>query len=143
MRLEGHVSKLISSINRRHIFNELSTSCLARTFSNGPTQSNIKDLAVVGGGITGLTTAFYAKLAFPSANITVLEAESRVGGWLQSKHVEVKNGTILFEQGPRTLRAKTLNALATISLVNILLENVHFIKTTRLRWNHFRSKIWV
>ena len=133
MRLERHVSRLISSVNRRHIFDKLATSCFARYSSNKPTHTNIKDLAIVGGGITGLTTAFYARVVLPSANITVFEANPRVGGWLQSKHVEVNDGTILFEQGPRTLRAKTLNAFATISLVNILLKNVRFVKITCLR----------
>ena len=137
------MSKLVSLANHRHIFDEVASCYSARYYTDKPNCSNVKDLAVVGGGITGLTTAFYARRLFPSANIVLYEAESRVGGWLQSKHVEVEDGTILFEQGPRTLRSKTLNALATVSLVNILLKNVHITETTRLRWNYLRSKMWV
>lgn len=119
MRLAHHVSWLVSSTIRKFTTVRLATYCSTRGYATETTSSDVKDIVVVGGGITGLTTAFYAKDAFPHANITVYEAESRVGGWLQSKHVEVKGGTILFEQGPRSLRTKTLNALATISLVNI------------------------
>ncbi|KAF2083665.1 Protoporphyrinogen oxidase [Saccharata proteae CBS 121410] len=63
-------------------------------------------LAVLGGGITGLTSAFYLAKEWPEAKITVYEAAPRVGGWMSSKHVDVAGGKVLFEQGPRSLRSK-------------------------------------
>ena len=143
MRLARHVPWLVSSVKGKSTTIRLATCCSVRGYATESRDSGVKDIAVVGGGITGLTTAFYAKAAFPHANITVYEAESRVGGWLQSKCVEVKGGTILFEQGPRSLRAKTLNALATVSLVNIVPNFVFSIRLGCLRCLCIRFKTWV
>ncbi|KAK1988737.1 protoporphyrinogen oxidase [Colletotrichum cereale] len=68
-----------------------------------------KEVAVIGGGITGLTTAHYlAKLLPETSNITVYEAANRLGGWMHTQEVEVdvngKKNTVRFERGPRTLR---------------------------------------
>ena len=124
MRLARHVPWLASSVTGKCAVARLAPYTLTRGHATVTTNSDVKNIAVVGGGITGLTAALYAKAEFADAHITVYEAESRVGGWLQSKYVEVKDGNVLFEQGPRSLRVKTLNALATISLVNILLDSV-------------------
>jgi len=57
----------------------------------------MKSVSIIGGGITGLTAAFYLKRAgFP---VTVYEAGPRVGGVIQSLR---KNG-FLAEFGPNTL----------------------------------------
>ncbi|KAK1600663.1 protoporphyrinogen oxidase [Colletotrichum navitas] len=68
-----------------------------------------KEVAVIGGGITGLTTAHYlAKLLPETSNITVYEAANRLGGWIHTQEVDVEvNGQkniVRFERGPRTLR---------------------------------------
>ncbi|KAK2045074.1 protoporphyrinogen oxidase [Colletotrichum somersetense] len=68
-----------------------------------------KEVAVIGGGITGLTTAHYlAKLLPDTSNITVYEAANRLGGWIHTQEVEVdvdgQKNTVRFERGPRTLR---------------------------------------
>lgn len=68
-----------------------------------------KDVAVIGGGITGLTTAHYlAKLLPETSNITVFEAADRLGGWIDTQEVEVdvkgQKNIVRFERGPRTLR---------------------------------------
>ncbi|KAK2030696.1 protoporphyrinogen oxidase [Colletotrichum zoysiae] len=68
-----------------------------------------KEIAVIGGGVTGLTTAHYlAKLLPDTSNITVYEAANRLGGWIHTQEVDVDvNGqkkTVRFERGPRTLR---------------------------------------
>ena len=76
-------------------------------------------IAVLGGGITGLSTAFYLSREFPNAKITLYEGSERFGGWLRSTPVEVEGGTVLFEGGPRTLRASAPSALATLEIVNI------------------------
>lgn len=73
-------------------------------------------IAVLGGGITGLASAHYLARERPDARITVYEGSSRMGGWLQSKQVEVEKGTVLFESGPRTLRCNSTAGMVTLEL---------------------------
>ena len=69
-----------------------------------------KEVAVLGGGITGLTAAFYLAQELPeTSTITVYEAASRLGGWIRTEKVPVNvagvRGEVTFERGPRTLRS--------------------------------------
>jgi oxygen-dependent protoporphyrinogen oxidase len=57
----------------------------------------MKTVAVIGAGITGLTTAFYLKRAGPA--VTVFEAGARFGGVIQS----VRRDGFLAESGPNTI----------------------------------------
>ena len=52
-------------------------------------------IAIVGGGISGLATAFYIKKGNPQAQITLFEKEERVGGKMMTKNVD----GFLFEEG--------------------------------------------
>jgi oxygen-dependent protoporphyrinogen oxidase len=70
------------------------------------------DVAVLGGGITGLAAAHYITREHPQARVTLYEASDRVGGWVSSKRVDVSDGTVLFEGGPRTLRPNSNGVLA-------------------------------
>ena len=70
------------------------------------------DIAVLGGGITGLATAYFLTQQLPRAKITIYESGYRIGGWLSSKRVDVKGGNVLFEAGPRTLRPASNGVLA-------------------------------
>ncbi|KYK56003.1 protoporphyrinogen oxidase [Drechmeria coniospora] len=72
------------------------------------TTSDGSRIAVVGGGLTGLTTAYYlAKKVPPSTSITLYEGSDRLGGWVKTDRVDVDvggtRGTVSFERGPRTL----------------------------------------
>jgi len=65
---------------------------------------------VLGGGITGLTTAYYLRQTLPAdTRITVYEASDRFGGWIQSVNVPVKDSStgqkIRFDTGPRILKS--------------------------------------
>lgn len=78
------------------------------------TQSNNGDIAVVGGGLTGLTTAYYLAKQLPStAKITLYEGNDRLGGWIRTDRVPVDvdgvQGTVSFERGPRTLSSNHLS----------------------------------
>ena len=77
------------------------------------------DIAVLGGGITGLASAHYLSRTFPDANITLFEASLRLGGWLHSNQINVGTGKVVFEQGPRNLRPTNPNGLVTLDLVGI------------------------
>ncbi|KAK2800943.1 hypothetical protein FQN50_007918 [Emmonsiellopsis sp. PD_5] len=86
-----------------------------------------RQVAVIGGGITGLTAAYrLAKQAFGSnTHVTLYEKSSRLGGWLQSERVTAPDGTeVLFEYGPRTLRAAMPGSFSLLELLMDLgLEN--------------------
>ncbi|EMC95737.1 hypothetical protein BAUCODRAFT_71155 [Baudoinia panamericana UAMH 10762] len=71
------------------------------------------NVAILGGGITGLACAYYLSKELPKASITIFEASDRIGGWLSSKRVPVKDGTVLFEAGPRTLRPSANGVLSS------------------------------
>jgi oxygen-dependent protoporphyrinogen oxidase len=60
--------------------------------------------AVIGGGITGLTSAFHLVQHPKCSGVTIYEKSPRLGGWMRSERVSVKGGDVLFEYGPRTLR---------------------------------------
>ncbi|KAH0194827.1 Protoporphyrinogen oxidase, partial [Aureobasidium melanogenum] len=77
------------------------------------------DVAVLGGGITGLATAHYLAQSNPNRKVTIYESSPRLGGWLHTEKVEIDDGHILFEKGPRTLRPAGNGAL-TARLVNQL-----------------------
>ena len=76
-----------------------------------------KNIAILGGGITGLSAAHYLTRELPTAKITIYEAQERLGGWLNSKCVNVGNGSVVFESGPRTLRPSTVAGLVTVDMV--------------------------
>ncbi|KAI9819088.1 MAG: oxygen-dependent protoporphyrinogen oxidase [Phylliscum demangeonii] len=76
-------------------------------------------VGVIGGGITGLAAAFFLALD-GKRRVTVLEGSERVGGWIQTRSVDVGTGRVLFEQGPRTLRGGGLSASATKALIALL-----------------------
>ena len=72
--------------------------------------------SVVGGGISGLTAAYYLKTLIPSLDVTIYEASSRLGGWIQTTN---QNGLIL-EHGPRTVRPVGPKGANTLELVEDL-----------------------
>ena len=78
------------------------------------------DVAVVGGGLTGLWTAYYLSQADPGLSITVLErdvvgfgASGRNGGWC-SALFSVSEGTLDKRCGPGSGRAQRLAMEATV-----------------------------
>lgn len=73
---------------------------------------------MLGGGITGLTTAYLLAEVFPNLGITLFENKSILGGWVRSKKVDVPNGEAIFEQGPRSLRPQAPNGTLALRMVN-------------------------
>ncbi|KAF8247513.1 Protoporphyrinogen oxidase [Wilcoxina mikolae CBS 423.85] len=108
-----------ASHNRRRQFS--STRSVAAT-------QNLKSVAVLGsfctlrqcGGITGLSTAWYLSKFAPTVPVTLYEESPRLGGWINSKRVEYDGGSVLFEQGPRTLRPWSIAGIATIDMIRQL-----------------------
>lgn len=75
--------------------------------------------AVLGGGISGLSAAYFlAKRHADPSKITLIEASSRLGGWMHS--IRSNDGAI-FEQGPRSLRPAGPAGWASLKLVSRLI----------------------
>ncbi|KAG9193535.1 protoporphyrinogen/coproporphyrinogen III oxidase [Alternaria panax] len=90
-------------------------------------------IAILGGGIAGLSSAYFIAREFPNSKVVVFEAGKDKGGWIKSRRVEVvdsegKKGNVLFELGPRTLR----NATVTAGLIQDLglVDDVTFTRRT-------------
>jgi oxygen-dependent protoporphyrinogen oxidase len=62
-------------------------------------------LIVIGGGIAGLSAAYYAHQKSPSAHITLLEAGERWGGKIATERVNFDDGQFIIEGGPDTFLA--------------------------------------
>ncbi|KAI8906531.1 Protoporphyrinogen oxidase [Powellomyces hirtus] len=76
-----------------------------------------KSYVVLGGGITGLSTAWHlSRLAPKASKITLVEKTSHLGGWV---HTKLQHGQI-FELGPRTLRPVGDAGRATLEMVHQL-----------------------
>ena len=80
------------------------------------------DAAVIGGGITGLTAAFRLSRSSKCSKVTLYEKSPRLGGFVQSETIPVDGGKIVFEHGPRTIRAPA--DLDTIVLFSDLVRAV-------------------
>lgn len=98
--------------------------------SSLPQCSPAERIAVIGGGISGLATAYFLSRKFPHQSIELFEASNRYGGWIEShKLCESKQENDIYEQGPQSIRVPflggkaselppyTLNGLATLKLV--------------------------
>ncbi len=106
------------AINSLEDSNGVVLAATTSTPSNSSSPSNPSDdIAILGGGITGLASAFFLSKELPKAKITLYESSDRLGGWLHSKSIDVGTGNVLFEQGPRTIRPNTPAALVTLEMV--------------------------
>lgn len=82
--------------------------------ANSDGQTNV---AVVGGGITGLTAA-YKISRDPNARVTLYESSSKLGGWMrQTERVKADGGDVLFEYGPRSFRSDEWGSYSMLNLV--------------------------
>ncbi|KAF9908657.1 oxygen-dependent protoporphyrinogen oxidase [Lobosporangium transversale] len=81
-------------------------------------------IAVLGGGISGLSVAWYlARISPPNVAITLLEGSKRTGGWLHSDRINDPlhpDGSLLLERGPRSLRPQGVSGLNTLEMTKLL-----------------------
>ncbi len=62
-------------------------------------------IVIIGGGIAGLSAAYYATKKIPNAQITLLESSHRWGGKITTDRVTFGNGQFIIEGGPDTFLA--------------------------------------
>lgn len=84
-----------------------------------------KTVAVLGGGIAGLTAAFSLSRILPreSYRIVLAESQSRLGGWMGSERVPVFDDggpAALLERGPRSIRPVGYRGRRMIELVRAI-----------------------
>lgn len=104
----AHLTRPITSPSR----SKSRTSTISRSYATAPEPKLPQDIAILGGGLTGLTTAHYLTRFHPHAKITIYEAADRLGGWIDTERVEVKTqqgdtATITFERGARAVSPQT------------------------------------
>ncbi|KAK4105808.1 FAD/NAD(P)-binding domain-containing protein [Parathielavia hyrcaniae] len=68
-----------------------------------------RHIAVIGAGLTGLTTAWYLARELPKAKITIYDAGKKLGGWIDTVKHDVKTpdgkaGTVVFERAARMVK---------------------------------------
>lgn len=135
--LRRGVSRCLVSSDKRTICNRQRRH--ARTFSaTTVVLDTVKDVAILGGGITGLATAHYLSEEYPDAKITLYESKPHLGGWMNTKAVDVGNGEVMFESGPRSLRPQAPNGTLALRLVRTCTAGLCTTKST----NGHRCKIW-
>ncbi len=64
------------------------------------------DVAIIGGGIAGLTAAYRLVSQAPSLRIALYEASDRLGGKIMTEHVDQPDGRFLVEAGPDAFLAQ-------------------------------------
>lgn len=96
-----------------------------------------RTVAVLGGGITGLTAAFTLARNLPREyyKIVLVDAQNRLGGWISSRRVPVFSDhpdreTALLEGGPRSIRPVGYKGLRTIELVCFI-----YNLSSSINWN--------
>lgn len=73
---------------------------------------------VLGGGIAGLSAAYYLQQLSVGGTITVYEAKKRLGGWIRTENLPEQR--IRFESGPRTIRPVGPKGRNTLQLIERL-----------------------
>src|SRR5262245_46549503 len=87
-----------------------------------------RDVLVLGGGISGLTTAFL--LARRGMQVTVLEAAPRVGGAMET----LSDGPWRFEMGPNTVLEGNAEVTALISACGLEGEKITAAPSAKKRF---------
>ena len=90
-----------------------------------------KNIAILGGGISGLTTSFFLLKKIPGISIHLYEKSLHVGGALSSHKIEKENAWL--EMGPSSIRkSQQINEIMKIiSETNLLpksLFKIWFLK---------------
>ncbi|KAI3646752.1 hypothetical protein MP228_009680 [Amoeboaphelidium protococcarum] len=75
----------------------------------------MKRVAILGGGISGLSSALFLAIKNPNIKVTLIEKSSSAGGWLRS----IRKDGYLFELGSRSMSPKDANVTAVARLLHL------------------------
>lgn len=75
----------------------------------------VKRVAVIGGGISGLSAAWGLLRSNKAVEVIIYESSPRVGGWMRSGR---SRGGGVFEYGPRSIRATGPAARCAMEVVS-------------------------
>ncbi|ORX45101.1 protoporphyrinogen oxidase [Hesseltinella vesiculosa] len=76
-----------------------------------------RSIVVLGGGISGLSAAYYLSRLVPQAHIRLIESNKRAGGFIKTQQV---NDHLIFEAGPRTLRPHGTSGTVLLDMIKDL-----------------------
>lgn len=80
-----------------------------------------EELTILGGGISGLSLAWFVASCRPDIKVRVLEASERVGGFMNTEQYSSKEGqSTFFEWGPRTLLPSHVGTQIAVQLAQKL-----------------------
>lgn len=77
-------------------------------------------LVIIGGGISGLSTAWFIARSRPDIKIELVEASDRFGGCMNSETVKFNDEETVFEYGPRTLLPRNPGTLIAAQMISEL-----------------------
>ncbi|KAI1461754.1 Protoporphyrinogen oxidase [Annulohypoxylon moriforme] len=112
-----------------------------KTFATAGSRNSQREIAVIGGGITGLTTAHYLARYAKNAHITLYDGSQRLGGWIHGETMRVGSGEddeVLFQRGPRILRPYTGSTKYDDVILYDVLANLNM--TNSIRWIRRKTK---
>ncbi|XP_066262942.1 protoporphyrinogen oxidase [Euwallacea similis] len=69
---------------------------------------------ILGGGLSGLSAAYYLGKRSPKEKVILLEGTNRLGGWIKSERVDKE---VIFEQAARTIRPRGAAGINTLNLL--------------------------
>lgn len=95
-------------------------------------------IAILGGGISGLSAAWELNKRVPHAEVVLLEKESRLGGWIETK----QSGPFLFERGPRTFSSvRSPHLLSFIREMGLEEDLLFSSKSATRRFLYHKAKL--
>ncbi|KAK3337201.1 hypothetical protein B0T19DRAFT_350644 [Cercophora scortea] len=141
----GRVATTIQMESEEALTKGCFTICVFGTSGHSPEADSIHvnplnkkqgSIAVLGGGLTGLTTAWYLARYAPNAKITIYEASDRLGGWIDTQEVCVrtpdgKEGKVRFERGARAVNTQNNKPVWDDLIFYDLVTGLHLEKHLR------------
>ncbi len=95
-------------------------------------------IAILGGGISGLSAAWYAKKRYPEAQVQLFEASSRLGGVIDTGYLD----DFIYEKGPRTFAfSRSLHLLELIEELGLCEEILPSSPLSKKRYLWHRKEL--
>lgn len=79
-----------------------------------------QELLILGGGISGLSLAWFVAHSRPDVKIKLIEQSDSFGGWMQSETINKDGESTVFEYGPRTLLPSSAGVVIAVQMIRQL-----------------------